>query len=188
MQQALDCLCQRVSISQLTGPEVSEKQLKLLLQAALRAADHGRLYPSRYLLITGDARVKLGEIFLQGKANKHELSPAHQDKARNLLLRAPTVIAAVCSIQKSSKVPDLEQHYATAAGVQNILNAAWALGLGAIWRSGEMASSHAVKEALALKDNEHIIGFVYLGQPDCKVKNPPAIEVEAFYRTWKATD
>lgn len=183
---ALDALCERVSIPQLTAPEVTEAQLEILLKAALRAADHGRLRPSRYILICGNDRARLGEIFLQGKNEKQDLSSAQQDKARSLLLRAPTVIAAICRTQTVSKVPDLEQHYATAAAIQNMLNAAWALGLGAIWRTGEMAYSQTVRQALSLKDNEHIIGFVYLGQPDCQVKDAPQLEVKEFFTKWQA--
>lgn len=181
---ALKCLCERVSVPQLTGPEVSDEQLEKLLQSALRAADHAWMHPSRYLVISGEARAKLGEIFLASQLAPDSLSDAQKTKMRGLLLRAPTVIVAICNAQSGTKVPEFEQQYSTAAGVQNMLNAAWALGLGAIWRTGEMAYNQAVKGALGLTQSESIIGFVYLGQPNCTLKNAPSLNTSDFYAHW----
>lgn len=183
--QAIDVLCQRVSVPQLTGPQISDEQLELLIKAALRAADHAWIRPSRYLVITGDARAKLGEVFLDSQPDLAELSDTQKQKMRGLLLRAPTIIVAICNPKPAPKVPELEQQLSTGAGIQNMLNAAWALGLGAIWRTGDMAYSHAVKQALDLSENEQILGFIYLGQPNCKLKAAPELDVREFYCEWK---
>src|SRR5690554_7885116 len=58
--------------------------------------------------------------------------------------RAPLMIISVCSSKEHPKVPLVEQLHSTAASTQNIINAAWALGLGAIWRTGSPA--HNEKE------------------------------------------
>ena len=42
----------------LTAP--TKEHLAIALQAAVRAPDHGRLRPSRFMLIEGDQRRKLG--------------------------------------------------------------------------------------------------------------------------------
>lgn len=181
---AIDVLTQRVSAPQLTGPDVTAEQIEVLLQAALRAADHAWLRPSRYLLIRGERRSELSNIFLHGIKDWQNLSEEKQTKFANLLNRAPLVIAAVTRVTEHDKVPRDEQILSTGAGVQNMLNAAWALGLGAIWRSGDMVNSQAVREALGLCKDDVLIGFVYIGHVNCRLKTPPQLDVTEFVSDW----
>ena len=55
---------------------------------------------------------------------------------------------------------------AVAAAVQNMLLAAEALGLGAMWRTGNPAYDPDVKRFLGLPEGAHLLSFVYLGYPD----------------------
>ena len=83
-------------------------------------------------------------------------------------------------------MPRDEQLLSTGAGVQNILNAAWALGLGAIWRTGDMATNPQVIEALGLAPQDVIVGFVYIGHINCTLKQPPELPLDDFVTRWKA--
>ncbi|QQD21381.1 nitroreductase [Venatoribacter cucullus] len=183
---ALDVLTQRVSIAQLSGPDITTDQQEMLIRAALRAADHAWLRPSRYLTVQGAARSRLGEIFLQATPDWQQLPADKQQKLLNAPLRAPLVIVAICRVQEHPKVPALEQLLSTGAGVQNMLNAAWALGLGAIWRSGDVAHNPAVAAALGLAANEQIVGFIYVGHPNTTPKAVPELEVRDFVTAWEA--
>jgi nitroreductase len=58
-----------------------------------------------------------------------------------------------------------EDFAATAAAVQNLLLAAHARGLGAIWRTGEMAYRSEIREHLGLERGDRIVAFIYLGRP-----------------------
>ncbi|WP_189386818.1 nitroreductase family protein [Bacterioplanes sanyensis] len=182
---AIDVLTQRVSAPQLTGPDISDEHIHTMMQAALRAPDHAWLRPSRYLIIRGAQRKQLGECFLQGMDNWSQLSDDKQEKFRNMLCRAPLVIAAVTRVTEHAKVPRDEQILSTGAGIQNILNAAWALGLGAIWRTGDMAHSQAVHNALGLKTNDVLVGFVYIGHVNCRLKQPPELDHAQFVTEWR---
>jgi nitroreductase len=64
------------------------------------------------------------------------------------------------------KVVEVEEIAAAAAGVQNMLLAAHALGLGAMWRTGPAAYAPAVKRFLGLPEAAPLLSFVYLGYPD----------------------
>ncbi len=59
----LDTLLHRNSHPRLTEPGPDADQLQTILQAALRAPDHGRLRPWRFVVISGDRRAALGECF-----------------------------------------------------------------------------------------------------------------------------
>lgn len=182
---ALDVLHNRVSASRLTGPEPDTEQLHAICKAALRAADHARLRPWRFLIIRDASRERLGELFLKAAQDGAEdLEPVLQEKTRKKALRAPLIIAAISSPKDHPKVPRLEQDLSTGAAVQNMLNAVYAQGLGAIWRTGDVTEAPAVREGLGVKDKERIIGFLYLGQVDGPTRPAPDLAVEDYFHEW----
>lgn len=185
LKTALEVLTQRVSVAQLSGPDILPEQMQVLFEAALRAPDHAWLRPSRYLTVQGAARERLGEIFLASAPDRENLSEEKQQKLLKAPLRAPLVIVAICRVQEHPKVPPLEQLLSTGAGVQNILNAAWALGLGAIWRTGDVAHNPGVAQALGLAADEQIVGFVYVGHINTTPKPVPELNQQDFVRAWE---
>ena len=60
---ALDALLSRVSTGALADPGPDDAQLRLMLEAAVRAPDHGKLRPWRFFVIRGEARTRLSELF-----------------------------------------------------------------------------------------------------------------------------
>lgn len=188
MQQpysALDVLIQRVSCALLDAPAPTGQQLAYIEQAALRAADHHLLQPWRYLVIEGDGLEALGALFLQAKCNENPELPADQQlRARSLPLRAPMIIVAISAPLVDSKIPQVEQLLSAGAAVQNMLNAAFAQGVGAIWRTGDLATNPDVAKGLGLASHETIIGFLYLGTPKGTLKEPPQANCEDFFKTW----
>lgn len=182
---AIQAITQRVSAPQLTGPGPTPQQIETLFQAALRAPDHAWLRPWRYLTVQGDAQSKLGEVFLKAALAKDpELTQEKQAKTLHMPKRAPLLVVAIADKKEHPKVPDVEQQLAVGAGVQNMITAAYAMGLGAIWRTGDMAYSSIVKEGLGLAEHEDIIGFVYIGHINCKLKAAPVMETADFVRSW----
>ena len=87
-------------------------------------------------------------------------------------MRAPIVIAAVCSPSDNPRVVRSEELAAVHAAVQNLLLSAHEEGLGAVWRSGEPMRHSAMKSAFGLLDKEEIVGFIYVGYPDMA---PPSV-------------
>ena len=185
---AITAITERVSVAQLTGPGPSETQLDVLYQAAFRAPDHAWMRPWRYLTVKGDGLADLGEVFAAaGLLANPELSEDKIAKFKHMPQRAPLMIVAIANIQQHAKVPAIEQRLAVGAGIQNIVTAAYALGLGAIWRTGEMAYNDHVKASLGLQANEEIIGFIYLGHVNCKLKQPPIMNKADFVQQWPIT-
>lgn len=181
---AIQALTRRVSVAQLTGPDITASEEHILFQAALRAPDHAWLRPSRYLTVRGEAREDLGRVFLESADDWQSLSEDKKHKLLNMPMRAPLLIVAICAVQEHPKVPRDEQLLSTGAGVQNILTAAWALGLGAIWRTGDVAHNQAVASALGLAAHEVIVGFVYVGRYNGEPRLPPEMDTAAFVQDW----
>ena len=182
--EALDALLNRVSVPRLTEPAPNAAQREGLFQAALRAPDHGQLRPWRFLTIEGQGRERLGELFAQALQAKGDASPAALDKARAMPLRAPLLIVVVATLQDHVKVPKSEQRLAAGCAAHGILIAAHAQGIGAVWRTGDMAFDAHVHQGLGLADNEELIGYLYVGTPLAEPRTPPVLKTEDFVAPW----
>ncbi len=139
------------------------------------------LRPWRFLMIAGEARTKLGRLFVE------QMAPATQEQQTKLLNaphRAPLVIVAVAEIQDHPKVPAVEQICATAAAVQNMSVAIHALGYSSIWRTGAPAFHTGVKEALGFNARDEIVGFLYIGTPTIADRPVPENSVEDYVKEW----
>src|ERR1700730_16391987 len=61
-RQAIDVLLKRRSARALTEPAPDEGALQLIFSSAVRAPDHGRLRPWRFVVVRGGARERLREL------------------------------------------------------------------------------------------------------------------------------
>ena len=182
--EALTAMQTRNSVSRLSGT-VKPEDLKEMLSAGIRAPDHGMLRPWRILAIQGESLKKLGNLFADAKQKKDpETPPVILEKLRNNALRAPLILGVCAIVSNESKIPEIEQVLSAGAVAQNILNAAHALGYGAIWRTGEMAYDDRVKTGLGLARQDKIVGFIYVGQIDGKTKNLPAVDERNIVNFW----
>ncbi len=161
---ALDLLLTRESALKLDTPAPSEADLDTMFQSAVRAPDHGRLRPWRFVVIEGDKRAKFGELMADAMRRREpEASAEMLDRERAKPMRAPTIVVAAAHVQKGHRIMECEQLAAAAAAAQNIMLAAHALGFGAMWKTGEPAYDPAIKSALGLDAEDEIMGFLYLG-------------------------
>jgi len=182
--EAIDALLNRASMPLLEAPGPTESQLEIMFQAALRAPDHGALRPFRFLVIEGEARNRLGELFLEATLEDNpELPEEKRKKTLNMPLRAPSMVIVIASTKAGHKVPVLEQQITAGCAAQNMLHAAFAQGVGAMWRTGAMAYHPRVLKGLELAENEEIIGYLYLGTPS-RERKVAQLPVERFVSHW----
>lgn len=182
---ALDALLQRVSVSKLTEPAPTQPQREAIFSAALRAADHGRLRPWRFLLIEGQARDELGALYAAaGLEDDPAVSAETLDRYRQMPLRAPLIVVVIASCVEHPKVPEIEQIISAGAAAQNMITAAYALGLGAIWRTGEFAYHPSVARGLGLAQHEKIVGYLYFGTPASAMGKALALDSSEFFSRW----
>jgi len=181
---AVEALMGRVSPAQLMEPGPDAAQLETLLAAATRAPDHGRMQPWRFLIIEGEARVRLGEVMALSLKRREPDAPAGKlDAERKKPMRAPLVLVVAAAVKENPKVPGIEQIVAAGAAAQNMLVAAHALGLGGFWRTGATAYDPEVKRALGFADQDAIVGFIYLGSVGLAGKAAPS-DIGAVTRRW----
>lgn len=183
---ALELLLNRVSVTRLIDPAPDAAQLDVLFRAAMRAPDHGQLRPWRFLTIEGVARERLGELFAASLLLREpQAAEPALDKARKMPLRAPLLVVVIARQQPHPKVPAGEQALAVGCAAHGLLLAAHALGLGAVWRTGEFAYDRNVARELGLTEDEVVLGFIYLGTPEGKLRTPPVLEPRDFVQAWE---
>jgi nitroreductase len=162
--EIFDALNTRQSAKTYGDTAPSREQLEHILQAAVRAPDHGRLRPWRFMIIEGDQRRKFGEMLAaSAKRRVPALSEGDLQRERDKAMRAPMIIVTACRVVPGTKVPAIEQILAAGAATQNILLALHALGFAAAWKTGEAAYDTEVKKALGFAADDHLVGFVYTG-------------------------
>lgn len=187
MSDILAFLQQRSSTGKLQLPAPSAAELEQIFQAAMRAPDHGKLQPWRFLVIETEGRTALGRLFAEAIQQKQPtLSAEKREDISQKPLRAPLIITVIAVTQAHPKVPETEQLLAAGCAAYNVLLAADALGYGGIWRTGPMAEDSHVRQGLGLKANESIVGFLYLGSRQADKKSQPLASAEGFVERWPA--
>jgi nitroreductase len=133
----------------------------------VQAPNHTRNRPWRFVVLTGEGRERLGEVMARSlKQQKPDVPDSALEVERAKPLRAPVLIAVGVDKAVDPRVVEIEDVCAVAAAVENLLLAAHALGLGAMWRTGPAARDPLVKQFLGLQPDQHLLALVYVGHPD----------------------
>ncbi|MHA7872540.1 MAG: nitroreductase family protein [Hyphococcus sp.] len=184
-QEAIDLLSLRRSCPAnfLGDPGPSPETLADILTIAARARDHRRVTPFRFIVFEGEARKRFGDIL---GAAFVATEPAAEDKKieieRNRFMRAPVVVAVVSSVDREHRTPEWEQVLTAGAVCQNLLLAASAHGFAAQWITEWYAYDQRAVEALELKANERVAGFVYIGAAKELPKERARPDIQAITR------
>lgn len=170
----------------LKAPAPDRETLRMLLTAAARSPDHGKLEPFRFIVLEREALLRLA-----GEAEKRGRNIGKSDtdieKARVQFEQGHLAVAVVEVQKPSDKVPAIEQTYAAGAVCLALLNAALAAGWGANWLTGWASHDREFcAAALGLSDNERIAGLIYLGTESVAPSERPRPDLDAI-TTWMST-
>jgi nitroreductase len=168
------------------GKKIEDHQIRQLLGLANWAPTHGFTEPWRFVVYSGDAVREFchghAGLYRQGtppatfNAGKYEKQKHNGDAASHLVL-------SYMHRGDNSNITQLEELCATAAAVQNILLGAEALGIAALWSTGGMVMHPLMKTWLGLREEDIVIGLLYLGYTDEPAKTGHREPVETK-TTW----
>jgi nitroreductase len=162
--EALELLLNRDSALKLREPAPDEGALQTILRCAVRAPDHGRLRPWRFVVVRQDKLGAFGKLHADSLARRNPAADAVMlQREAEKVNRAPLILTIAARVLSNSKIPDIEQVMAVAAAAQNVMLAAQALGFGAMWKTGDCAYDAEFRIALGLQPSDRIVGFIYLG-------------------------
>jgi nitroreductase len=166
MNASLSLLQERRSVSarMLEAPGPDAEALERLLTVAARVPDHGRLVPWRFLVLEGNARLRVGEAVAAAfRADQPDAEADKVEAERMRLARAPLVVAVVSRARPHVKIPEWEQILSAGAVCMTLITAAAAMGFGANWITEWYAYDRRVLDTLGLDPDERIAGFVHIG-------------------------
>lgn len=172
----LNFLQHRRSCKKFGDTAPTKEQLEQMFKAALRAPDHGKLKPYRFVVIENkqayyQALLAAAEEFDQGERGI--------EKAEKLANQSPIVVAAIAKLDpENKKVPTWEQMVTTGCATYALQLAANVQGFETVWISKHWVQGSAMRSALNCTENEKIIGLVMIGSPQDKADITTAAETE----------
>ncbi|MCX7301836.1 MAG: nitroreductase [Rhodobacterales bacterium] len=184
-QAALDFLLTRRSYPArtLTCPVPREAELRVLLSAASRVPDHGKLEPWRFIVLSKLALTRIAGL-VPGRGAALNIDPEKIAKCVAQYADADMAVVVVASPKPTDKIPALEQTYSAGAACLSLVNAALAAGWGANWLSGWPSHDRAfVTEAFHLAAHESVAGVIHIGSISAVPPDRPRPSVDAV-TTW----
>ena len=168
---------ERRSVGKVKDTPVDRALIEQILEAGIWAPNHHRTEPWQFFVMTGEGRRALGNAFadiakelMDDPSTVENAGKLEQMEAKPF--RAPVVIGVAAKPSQLERVVEIEELAAVHAAVQNMLLAAHALGLGAIWRTGKRCYHKKVKDVFGLDDKGQMVGFLYIGYADIDMKTP----------------
>lgn len=145
---------------------VDDDVLIELCELASWAPNHKLTQPWRFAIVRGAARAAVGRMAADYQRSLGEQDEARLEKTRGKYLRAPVLLVVGCASDAPPGSPRrAEDRDAVAAGIQNVLLGATAIGLNSYWGTGVVASTPEVKQLAGLEPTDEIIAAIYLGWP-----------------------
>lgn len=180
---ALEVLLSRSSNNMLRDPAPDGVHLDLILEAAARAPDHGRLCPWRFVLIRGEARDAFTRLLHEATLRRDpEIAPTKLSKIQRLG-QIPLIVAVGTDL-KESKFPKSEQELSAAAAAMNVLNAVHALGYAGKWVTGDNSHDAEVHAALGFAAPNRVLGFLLIGTAERHLPERERPRASDYARDW----
>ncbi len=164
-QAALDFLLTRRSrpAKTLRAPVPDRPELEVILTAAARTPDHGKLEPWRFIVLEKAALTRLAALVPE-RAAALNIPQDKADKAVAQYRDADLAVAVIDATVATEKFPQIEQTYSAGAVCLSLLNAALAAGWGANWLSGWASHDRTFcRTGLGLADHERVAGLIHIG-------------------------
>jgi nitroreductase len=144
----LEGIYSRRSIRQYTDQPLEREHLLEIIKAGTWAPSGLNNQPWRFVIVQDpDVRKELAQF----------------TKYHSLIERAPACIAVF--VDKKVMYHEVKDHQAMGACIQNMLLAAHALGLGAVWLGEILKNADGVRRLLGVSDNLELMAVVALGHP-----------------------
>ena len=131
-------------------------------------------------------RHALAEAFLAAELELRPDGGAEMaDRARTRAQNGPCLLVLIARIDAGHpEIPAHEQWIAVGAALNQMLLAAEGLGYAGGILSGRKTQTKALRRALALEDQEQIVGFISLGTLDKPALTPRSTGTAPFLTRW----
>jgi nitroreductase len=146
--ELLEGIYTRRSVRRFTGEPVKRYLIMEIIKAGTWAPSGLNNQPWRFVVV---------------KKKELRLELAKLTRYQSVLENAPVAIAAF--VDRAAMYHDVKDHQAMGACIQNMLLAAHAMGLGAVWLGEILKNADKVRTLLDLPENLELMAVVALGHP-----------------------
>lgn len=144
----MEAIYTRRSVRQYTGEPVTREEVHEIIKAGSWAPSGLNNQPWRFAVVfDGEKRATLAGL----------------TKYRHIVEGAPVSIAVFCD--RDAMYNATKDHQSIGACLQNMLLAAHALGLGAVWLGEILRNADRVRELLELPENLELMAVIAVGRP-----------------------
>jgi nitroreductase len=163
----------------MNGQKAPNGHIAALLELADWAPTHGFTEPWRFVVYENPAE------FCQQHADLYKQNTSAGDFSDTVYSnlqhqgdKASHVIIAVMQRGDLPKIPVLEEITSVSTAVQNILLGATALNMASYWGTGGAILKPAMKDFLQLREEDQVMGVLYLGYADQHPEGKRTIPLE----------
>lgn len=175
----------RRSIKQFTDRPITREEIERLLEVVVEAPNHRMTEPWRFYVLGPEARRAYGEALGARKAKRvddPEAARAVVEKVANGEAGLPGMIAVSTILDENPEIRE-EDYAATMMGVQNLMLAARAMGLGTHVKTGAVMDDPRARAAVGVPEGERIVATIQLGEP-AEVPEPKDRRPAENFTTW----
>lgn len=153
-----------VSAKHLGPPGPSDEHLQVMALAALRAPDHNKLIPFRFVVSRDAGLEKLADLF-EDYGRRRGKSGEALALERERATQAPVVIAVIAHITGDDpEVPAFEQWATVGGAISNALTALHLMGFAGKMVAGHRATDPGILAAYC-REGETLVGWIAAGTP-----------------------
>lgn len=158
----------------MNGRKIDNTIIAELLQLADFAPTHGLTEPWRFIVYSGDSFQQFcndhAEMY-RSITPVEKFNQAKYDNMKHIALTASHLVLVYMKRAAHAKIPASEEFAAVAAATQNLLLAAHASGIAAMWSTAGVTHHQMMKEYLGLQHEDLVMGLIYLGYSDEAAKD-----------------
>lgn len=147
----------------LASPGPKDAELDEILTLGARTPDHGKLFPWRFVILSPEARARIGAALTPLAARQPD--PGKAAKTLMKLTAPPVTVLVISTPVADHKVPVWEQQLSAGAVCMNLEHAANAFGYHASWITDWYSYDPEAAAMFGVGEGERVAGFIHLGTP-----------------------
>jgi len=167
--------------AKMNGRKIPDEQVKEILELGNWAPTHGRTEPWRFIVYSAEKVEEFchqhAELYRSNTPPENFNQNTYDKQFHNGDL-ASHIVIAIMQRGTNPKIPAQEEICATAAAIENILLGATVSGAASFWSTGGMVHKPAMKDFLELKEEDVVLGMIYLGFSDEKPEGNRATSID----------
>lgn len=163
----------------MNGHKAPNGHVATLLELADWAPTHGFTEPWRFIVYEDPTKFCQihADVYKQG-VNAEEFNETVYNKLQRQGDKASHVIIAIMERGNLLKIPAFEEVAAVSSAIQNILLGATALSMASFWSTGGAILKPAFKDFLQLREEDQVMGVLYLGYADQNLEGKRTVPLE----------